>query len=328
MKESFGTPEAIDLYEAARETLEAARINPDDFAGVFGVDEIRNDKAATARREVSIGKRGAEESSEELERKRVAEMLEAIVLDGLREGAWLGPDAEAFAAAHYDDIFGGTDILVRFSGAPDAKSYLGLAIDVTTVVPLWKKLTGIKAEIESGTLGEVKYVPGHTTGKPLSIARVVVAKSRETIETLGRVWGRAKQTGDAAELRAHPFQREMLLQIIIQLETFYKHAVSLGRTDIAHTLARDARIIGRILKDKGIDTAFPEVMRQSIRDLRQKSPAFERLWNDLESFHELRTTRVAPATELRAWHRDRVVARAERSRARQQDAIRRKLGFG
>src|ERR1700741_46140 len=91
-------------HEKAIKILENSSINVKDFQDLYGEENIKKDSEYVS----NLEKRFKETNSpEELEQKKLANILEAILLERMELDNWLGPNAETFKTSKYDDIHNG-----------------------------------------------------------------------------------------------------------------------------------------------------------------------------------------------------------------------------
>ena len=242
--EKKGRPILGEVEASAYKILSQNKM-PIDIRGLFGDQYgrgvINKDSAYVA----DLKKKFAKQNSpEENEIKKLAELFEMLLAQLVELENWLGEDVFITETSEFDDFRAGIDAVVEIL-RDGAFSHVGLAIDVTfSEKQLEKKLERIRDEIDYYELPKVKYFisqGGDFKGELSNIPRVVVAVGRKDINELATLWLdidflrkriHGKQTGAEtdklrvrlreaqAKLVNHPLQIEILAQIELQIETF------------------------------------------------------------------------------------------------------------
>ncbi len=113
----------------------------------------------------------------------------------------------------------------------DGSRLLALAVDVTFgTVSIEKKLAAIKAEINKGKLGSIKYFKderGDFIGTRNNVPRTVIGVSESVVEDLAHLWIRGRNK----DLSQHPIQHLFLNEIEMQLTAMHDYAVKQGKSD-------------------------------------------------------------------------------------------------
>jgi hypothetical protein len=261
------------MHQRAEEALGADAINPDDFP--------RYDKAAVAADKEYVRemkeKFAAEASPEEREAKQMADVLEAIVLQFGEQGYWFGGSEEeevtTVKTADYDDIKGGTDILVEYSRKNGGVANLGLGIDVTYREDLASKVERIRQEVASGCLTTLRYFYSprrKIRGEQKEVPRVIVGVSGAHARDLGRLW----MDRQNRKLSEHPVQIIFLQEMELQLDKFLDLAERQQHAPAARALADALAIVRKALADKD---DFIEEHRAEIEDYRSKDAVYAAL---------------------------------------------------
>lgn len=224
--------------------------NPDyaiqeaEFEGVYGTSAIAADKAEVARLERLFAK---QDTPEEQNAKKIADVLEAIVLMQSEMNEWLG-SATTLRTSKYDDYINKVDMLAEWSHPEDGTRVLALAVDVTFGnAGVEKKMRAIRDEIDSGSLGKVRYFrdsDNQFMGTRNNVPRTVIGVSQPMVEELARLW----LANDNKALAKHSVQRQFLVQIVHQLTTMRDYAARIGKDDVVKAY-NQALVIARPLLD-------------------------------------------------------------------------------
>lgn len=223
--------------------------NPDyviqekDFESVYGVENIRNDIRET---EILARKFAESETLQDKNTKQISEVLEAIILMQSEMSEWLG-NAHTLKTSRYDDFKNKTDMVAEWYSARDGSRILALAVDVTFGAhSVEKKLRAVKREIDSGSLGTIRYFKDARNdfmGTRNNIPRIVLGASTPVVEELAQLW----MKNDKKALGAHPVQRLIVDEMQFQLEAMLKYARANGNgmasSALQHTLTAISPVI-------------------------------------------------------------------------------------
>ena len=234
-------------YERARTYVHETEIQPEQFRDLYGKDVVDDDTAYVAEMEEKFTHEG-----EPSEVKKLATIFEALLHERIAYGKWLGSESSSQKTSRYDDIFNGVDEVVETEVHEAATSYLGLTLDAT-LGSADAKFKRIKREIDAGELSKVKYFrskKGEFRGELSRVPRVVIATDAKTVLELATLW----LNKDYKTLNEHPFQHQMLEEILLQLGHFETYARERGDTAIATTFARSRAVIEVIQKSKKVST--------------------------------------------------------------------------
>jgi hypothetical protein len=219
-------------------------IQEDEFVGVYSANDIAADRAEVARLERIFSQR---DTPEEVNTKKIADVLEAIVLMQSEMNEWLG-SATTLRTSKFDDYKNKVDMLAEWSHPEDGSRVLALAVDVTFgSTSVEKKLSEIRDEINSGTLGKVRYFrdsDNQFMGTRNNVPRTVIGISQPMVEELAQLW----LANDNKALAKHSVQRQFLVQIVHQLTTMRDYAARIGKDDVVKAY-NQALVIARPLLD-------------------------------------------------------------------------------
>ncbi len=218
-------------YEKARGVLENPEysIQETDFIPIYGEDAVRRDLAHVEKLE---GYFAENQGVAERNTKKIADTLEAIVLTQSEMSEWLG-DAKTLRSSRFDDYINKVDMIAEWSSGAEGTRVLGLAVDVTFgLIGVQKKLREIKAEIDNGVLGSIRYFKderGDFMGTRNNVPRTVIGVSQPVVQELARLW----VEGEKKLLGQHPVQRVFIDQIATQLRSMERYAERTGKFDVA-----------------------------------------------------------------------------------------------
>lgn len=237
-------------------------INPDDFADIYG-ENVEKDKQYVARMEEQFKQIDARKKWEVIQFNRIAKVFEAIIFEQAELSNWLGESATTIQASRFDDIANHVDTIVEFEEGPASASHLALAFDVTSGTgSIDHKMRDIRAEIDKGTLTNIKYfVSEHLSfrGHKSLVPRTIIGADRKTIHEVVEMWVKK----DTKKLAEHPIQIKILEQIRIQLEAFKIYAERTGKPTIAAIYEKSLATINDIIISKA---PTEEVMRDLYKD--------------------------------------------------------------
>ncbi len=264
---------------------ERESIEMDEFKDLY---DVETDKKYV---EELQAKMREEDTPEQKEAARIAEILELIYTDLVEKGRWMGDKAVIRITSIYDDIKNGIDMVTEFSDEGKF-SHLGLAIDVTFSGDIRRKLLRIRREILSGRLAEVKYYLSEDTGirsELGNIPHVIAGANLQTIKELSNLWFQKRQLsekieeGDQSEkvmtamreklkesiddLKGHDFQHRVLRQIEFQLEKFIEFAKKEERIEVARKLQISLDKVREIMNLKGtpeLEDVFLDLLEKEI----------------------------------------------------------------
>lgn len=188
-------------------------IQSSDFIDLYGAVQVHSDvqEAREKLRHYHLNYTPFERNS-----KKIADILEAIVLEESEMSEWLG-NATTLHTTPYDDIMNHVDMLAEWYTPQDGSRLMALAVDVTFgTQKAEQKLLSIKKEIDAGTLGRVKYFKdarGSFKGTRYNVPRSIIGVSQETVENLAGLW----VNGEKKQLGAHPVQKVFVGQMHSEL---------------------------------------------------------------------------------------------------------------
>jgi|GEM_PF-1873602 len=237
------------------------------------------------------------DSKKERELKKLADAFEVLLANQIELYYWMGDEVEIIAASEFDDIVNKVDVIAEFQTNTGEFSYLGMGIDVTfSKKSLEKKLVQIKDLIDNGNMTKVKYfLSEHQRGELRNVPLAIVSADNESLNGLialsnqrdRLLESRAKSSLPDADysrkikelnkqLLEHPFQFELLEQMILQLQTFAAYANYKDQPQMVQRYnvvleklkgiyRAKLKLRGQVLKE-GKDIKPPENIAQLLRD--------------------------------------------------------------
>ncbi len=255
-----------EAHERAKKVLTENEIKLERFTGLYDENILARDIAEVKR---------LEELFEPSPSKTYADIFEAIVCEHGELSDWFGSGCEVIKTSPFDDYVNGIDMVAEIKGEHQGFSHLALGIDVTFgSKDLHKKFDPIRARIDKGHLGEVKYFYSdrqHYRAHLEKVPQVIVGVEIERLKDLALLWMNRKNK----ELSRHPAQITILEEVALQLEAFTNYAKKNGERgseSLAPILERELWKIRELLEEKkkmGIvgvrkDKVFEEI-RKNLR---------------------------------------------------------------
>lgn len=246
--ENYIHPAIEHARKAAEKTLTINAVDPHNFIELYGEENVNSDLESVARKEMTFTHNAP---------KVYAEVLEAVLYDQIELGNWFGSKASTIKTAPYDDFFNGSDLILELEEATRTLSHLSLSVDVTFgTTTEEKKFAAIKHNIDTEMLGKIKYFHserGGFRGELSKVPQVVIGVEKDTLIKLAGLWadehGRKKENN--AVLGAHPIQRLILSEILLQLMAFRRYAEDTQKNSLVPIYEKSIGIIEEILREKG-----------------------------------------------------------------------------
>jgi hypothetical protein len=246
----------------------------DDFADLYTAEGIQADRSKLEYIKEKIDEKERSlrlEKGEDWHEKHVHSKEMADSFEGVLSSAktWFGINAETYPTTEFDDVINGVDVVIEHN-VGGAFMHNGAAIDITYGGPKFvhKKLDKIAKKImEKGQLSEVKYFKSekaNITGRLNNIPTVVVGASADTVMELVNLYAEKND----AELARHPFQFQVIDQILSQCEFFIEIAASGNlpeekRDQVVNAYRKLREVVLNVQKLKG--KTLPDVPKD-IRD--------------------------------------------------------------
>jgi hypothetical protein len=236
-------------YNKAQEILKKERISERDFDTLYGENQVSNDLRYMAEHKM-IFKTDLSKNTEKLRAKKFASILEAVFIERVNKGEWFGSDVNIIIPSQYDEIKNGVDSIAKFKEKGKASSYLALAIDVTFSKKAENKIIKIQEDIKNKKIPEIKYFKTEGfQGKLLNIPKVIIGTDLRTVRELSVLW----KNNEEEKIKNHPVQKEILSEIVMQLEKFEKECLKNKMYDLANSYNHAFNVILKIVKEKEYD---------------------------------------------------------------------------
>lgn len=227
------SPEMARAYEKTELIFSDPKysVQETDFIPAYGQENVATDMSLVKELKAKFE---ARDTPEKKKLKRIADIFEAIVLTQAESRKWFG-DASTLKTSVYDDYINKVDMITEWFTPKEGSRVLALAVDVTfSAESIQEKLKAIKAEIDRGELGSIKYFKdkrGDFMGIRNNVPRIVVGVSESVIEELADLWVREEHKA----LEEHPIQILFLDEMLAQLQ--FMHDYALKRNNVTAALA-------------------------------------------------------------------------------------------
>lgn len=209
--------------------------------------------------------------------KEYADVLEAIIYDGIKNHHWFGKDVYACLASVYDDVKHQVDMFIELPNEPQAENFstMGLAIDATFGQEPRHKIELIMAGIKNGQLREISYYQDRHGQKMVKtdVPAAVIGADLKKLKKLMESW----LEGGRSEMLVSPWQGFILNSIDKQAEMFSDFAQSQNQAKVALVYNNLREIISRIrlgqkenfekFKDDSVYLDFDQVQSQIESDI-------------------------------------------------------------
>lgn len=221
-------------------------IQEKDFKPVYGSEAVDRDIALANRYQKIFA---AENSEQSANAHKIAEVFESIVLTQSEMSNWLG-NAHTLKTARFDDYVNKVDMLAEWKHPEQGSHLLALAVDVTFASKtVEKKISAIKAEIDKGELGSVRYfrdVDGNFMGTRRNVPRVVIGVSEPMVTELAHLW----VNDEKKALGAHPVQKLLVNEIDFQLQHMRAYAMRIGNIGAVNAFDQSIATIRKIKENQ------------------------------------------------------------------------------
>lgn len=221
-------------------------IQESDFESVYEPESVEKDIENADRLEKKFESQNTPEGKR---LKKVADILESIVLMHSELSNWFGENAQTLKTSRHDDYVNKVDMITEWTTPTDSR-ILALAVDVTFgTASIQKKLETIKAEIDDGKLGSIKYFRdghGDFMGTRNNVPRIVIGASESTVEKLADLWIQNKNK----DLETHPIQYLFAHEMETQLGAMLEYAIQEKQDDAMRAYEQALEIVRGICAEK------------------------------------------------------------------------------
>lgn len=267
-------PELLQsVYKKAEAILKREAVDPTAFRDIYSQEEIEGDLQKTKERSVIFAKNRKENDT----LHKASYGTEALILEQIGLSGWLstqGVKVYVEKTTESDDVFNKTDLVLTFE-VPGLEEPLAITVDVTIgLQALSEKIHSIKQEIDTKTLGQVKY---HETiageHKPLELTpRVLIGIDPSELKQLFTLWmSEDKVVKD--RLKTHPLQKTIVYEIQEQLLAYKKYAQEKGDVEVAKNYDGLILILEKVRQGKDeqfegkgeMDSRHLDMLRMALR---------------------------------------------------------------
>ncbi len=259
-EESIFTNKMIDdLHEQALRILGNENIDEsykkrfiEDFITLYDYDEIETDLREVAEKEEWIK---GNDTPERARLKKLATILEAILVEGIAKYNWLGKKIKIIAPSKYDELCHGVDAIVELARDEEANEFLALGIDVSyrsVQGDLFEqKIEHLLGDIDNQELTQIKYLKDNT-GDPMEglyVPKIVVSVDGKTTEKLVSLWENKKTPDGKVAFENHKIAIDIIGQIAEQCKLFSAYAQRIGANHIADAYDEAFKLLLKISEE-------------------------------------------------------------------------------
>lgn len=260
-------PGVAAILRRVEKILKESAMDPKNFIELYGEQNVAADLEATARLKATFEHDNA---------KELADVLEAVIYEQIKENEWLGQNTDTIRPSEYDDLVNGVDLVAEFNDS-ETSNHLALGIDVTFGSDsMHKKFTRIRNEIHEDKLAVVKYYESHGfKGSLTQRPRVVIGVEIETVLALTKLW----MDRDTEKLRIHFVKKIILEEIVRQLRTFLVYARSINSKKAVRSYTIALNTVEKIIENSNqipLDDASESSIGKDrvYREIRKQLEAF------------------------------------------------------
>lgn len=207
-----------------------------DFIHLYDGDEIEQDIKDIIEKEERIT---YENTPVQIKLKKIATVLEAILVEGIAKYNWLGNKFKIIPPSKYDELFHGVDGIIELIQDEELNKFLALGIDVSFRSVdsdfFEKKVNNVLKYIKEDKLTHVKYFKNeHGDAVPdLYVPKVIISVDTKTIEEVAEIWSKRKESEFKEKLKRHPLAFTIMGQIAQQCTLFSSYARKVGALNVA-----------------------------------------------------------------------------------------------
>lgn len=229
----------------------AYTVQSPEFFSVYGEEAVKNDMRDVLRLKTKMT---AEETPEIKKMKILSETFEGLVLVNVKENKWFGEDATFFKTSQYDDLKNKTDMYGEWFDPKEGSRVLALAIDLTfSGMKGASKLDHIRAEIDRGELGKIRYFKdarGDIKGTRYNVPRIVLGVGARELADLASL----SMRNQTERLANHPVRDMLIREMATQLSGMERYATKNGKHEVARayqqSLAAVEPLVARINRSR------------------------------------------------------------------------------
>jgi hypothetical protein len=207
-----------------------------DFIHLYDGDEITRNMQEVAEKEEWIK---YEDTPARAKLKKLATVLEAILVEGVTKYNWLGNKFKILPPSKYDELFNGVDGIIELIQDEKLNKFLALGIDVSfrsVEGELFEeKVSSLLGFIKERKLTQVKYFKDEKGDAipDLYVPKVIISVDAKTIEEVAEIWSKRKEPEFKEKLTKHPLAFMIIGQIAQQCTIFSAYARKVGAEKVA-----------------------------------------------------------------------------------------------
>ena len=255
----FTTKMIEDLHEQALRILGNEEVDEAykkrfiaDFITLYDYDEIEKNLNDVIKKEEWI----KNNDTPELARlKKLATILEAILVEGIAKYNWLGKKIKIIAPSKYDELYHSVDAVVELGRDDDANEFLALGIDVSYRSErgdlFEDKINNLLKHIDEQELTQIKYLKDNK-GKAIEglyVPKIVVSVDGKTTENLINIWENKKTPDGKIAFENHKIAIDIIGQIAEQCKLFSAYTRSIGADHVADAYDESFELLLKISEE-------------------------------------------------------------------------------
>lgn len=181
-----------------------------------------------------------DDTPQDKEKKRVANVFEAYFIDAANTQQWLGPQSRFDPTTKYDDYFNQVDGTGTFKEGAGRYGHIGFSTDLTYGYDAsTEKIEDIISAIDAKRMSKIRYFHSEAmgyTGQLSNLPKTVLGLDKVHVGDFIRLW-----THDPTNPEISQFRNIIVLQLVRQLRFFTdyadkKHGESIIRNNYAQAL--------------------------------------------------------------------------------------------
>lgn len=239
----FSNEKFNDLYKESLSILNDVEIDEKyvedmlkDFIHLYNIDEITRDIEKIIEKEQRIKNL---DTPERKKTKKMATILEAILIDGITNYDWLGKKIKIVPPNKFDELFKGFDGVIEFNNSEKINDFLALGIDVSFRSVdgdlFEEKVNNLLNNINNDELTQVKYFKDNNGEaiENLSIPKIVISIDAKTLEQIMLIWSKKNDINYKDKFKNHTIAIDIIGQIADQCKILAKYANDIGAKNVA-----------------------------------------------------------------------------------------------
>jgi len=244
----FENKEAIEELLLLAKDILNRDVDPEAYilAGLYSKEEVEEHMQYVEKMELIFQEKGTLENEQT---KKIATILEAIIVEGINKSQCLGEDVIARPAFQIDDISGPKmDSYILLGDTP-----LGVDVSMRSIEgPAFAdKIKKILRTIKNDKQEGIKYFKDKDGNlqKDIVAPKVIISAEVSMIKELMFYLKKLKGEVLSKKLRSHRMSPEIVSQIVGASQVFAHFAKEEGRKDIAESYSKTLQAIEELAKD-------------------------------------------------------------------------------